>query len=275
MDKISTGTLDFALLNSINIGITDDMEKIRQSLLGSVVLVGAGAGDISLLSLGAYKALKLATTIVYDRLVGEEILNINTEAKKICVGKRRKGGVNQAEINSILLEEARKNEFVVRLKGGDGYVFGRGAEEAIFLGENNIRYSVIAGLSSVIAGLSAAGIPLTHRGLAHSFRVISGTLIHGNAIEEAELENLKNPYETLVFVMGMENLEYIVENIIKSRAKSTPIAIIENATKASQRVLVGKLENIVIKVKELGLKPPALIVIGEVVKLREKLWKLK
>ncbi|SHH53027.1 uroporphyrinogen-III C-methyltransferase [Tepidibacter thalassicus] len=239
---------------------------------GKVYLVGAGPGDYKLITLKALECIKEANVIVYDRLVNEKLLN---EAKESCefiyVGKSSSNHtLTQDEINEVIANKAKEGKVVTRLKGGDPYVFGRGGEEGEYLLERNIEFEVVPGITSAIGGLCYAGIPITHRNYASSFHVITGHLKD----EEKELnwKVLAQFDGTLVFLMGVKNLENICTNLIKEgKDKKTPVAIINWATRYNQRVVTGNLENIYeIALKE-NIKPPSLIVVGDVVNLRDKL----
>ncbi|OON98048.1 MAG: uroporphyrinogen-III C-methyltransferase [Epulopiscium sp. Nele67-Bin005] len=237
-------------------------------MIGKVYLVGAGAGNYGLLTLNSLKYIQTADVIVYDNLVNREIL---LEAKFGCetiyVGKvANNHTLTQDEINLLLVKKAKEGKFVVRLKGGDPYVFGRGAEEAQFLIKNNIDFEVVSGVSSALAGPMYAGIPLTHRDYSSSFHVITGHLKAGAC--ELNWEAIANVGGTLVFLMGVANLKTICINLISNgMAKVTPVAVIYCATLPNQKVIVGTLDTIY---KE-ETRSPSIIVVGEVVRLREQL----
>ncbi|SHK31669.1 uroporphyrinogen-III C-methyltransferase [Tepidibacter formicigenes] len=239
---------------------------------GKVYLVGAGPGDYKLITLKALECIKEADVIVYDRLANEKLLNTAKEnCEFIYVGKASSNHtLTQDEINEVIANKAKEGKVVTRLKGGDPYVFGRGGEEGEYLLERNIEFEVIPGITSAIGGLCYAGIPITHRDYASSFHVITGHLKD----EEKELnwKALAQLDGTLVFLMGVKNLQNICTNLIKEgKDKKTPVAIINWATRYNQRVVTGNLENIYeIALKE-NIKPPSLIVVGDVVNLRGKL----
>lgn len=238
---------------------------------GKVYLVGAGPGDYKLITLKGMEVIKKADAIVYDRLINYKYLN---EAKKDCeliyVGKKPDNHTfTQDEINEVLVKKANEGKMVVRLKGGDPYVYGRGGEECEVLLENKIEFEVVPGITSVIGGLCYGGIPITHRNFSSSFHVFTG---HTKDDEELDYEIISKLNGTLVFVMGMSNLDNIVSNLIKyGKNKFTPVGIINYATRSNQKVVVGNLENIYQKVIEENISSPSLIVIGNVVKLRDKL----
>lgn len=240
---------------------------------GKVYLIGAGPGDYKLLTIKALECLKIADVIVYDRLANNEYLK---EAKAGCefvdVGKASSNHtLPQDDINAVIAKKAKEGKIVVRLKGGDPYVFGRGGEEGEYLVERGVDFEVVPGITSVIGGLAYAGIPITHRDFASSFHVITGHLKEGSG-DMPNWEAMSQLNGTLVFLMGVANLEKISKELIKAgKTKETPVALISWATRSNQSVVVGTLENIYEKALEEGVKPPTLIVIGEVVTLREKL----
>ncbi|MBU5437904.1 uroporphyrinogen-III C-methyltransferase [Tissierella sp. MSJ-40] len=239
---------------------------------GKVYLIGAGPGDPGLITLKGYEYLKIADVVVYDRLANPRLLeNIKEGCKLIYVGKASKEHTKtQDEINEIIFQEAKKGNIVVRLKGGDPYVFGRGGEEAEYLYDRGIDFEVVPGVTSAIGGLAYAGIPITHRGISTSFHVITGHLKdEGQELNWNALAGLDG---TMVFLMGVSNLEDISANLIKhGKDKETPAAIINWATTNQQRVVEGNLSNIYEKALEEDIQPPSLIVIGDVINLREKL----
>lgn len=237
-----------------------------------VYLVGAGPGYAGLLTIKAREILEIAEVVIYDRLADEKILSYVPEtAEKIYVGKSAgRHTLKQDEINKLLVKYA--NKIVVRLKGGDPFVFGRGGEEAIFLRENNCAFEIISGVTSAIAVPAYAGIPVTHRGVATSFAVVTGHEDPNKSESSINWEKISTAVDTLIFLMGVENLPKITAKLIEyGRAKDTPAAVIRNGTKFSQQVLVSTLENISADVEKNNIKPPAILVIGEVVNLREKL----
>lgn len=236
-----------------------------------VYLVGAGPGDLELLTLKAVKKISEADCIVYDRLVNPEILNFaRKDAELIYLGKlNTEGGETQSLINKTLVEKAKIYSKVVRLKGGDSFVFGRGGEELIELVANDIDFEIIPGITSAISVPCYAGIPVTHRDVARSFHVFTG-----HTMENGKWHDFKNIAKlegTLIFLMGIKNLGLIVNDLLREgKDENTPVAIIEQGSTLNQRVTVGILKDIVAKSKERNIKPPAIIVIGEVVKLREE-----
>ncbi|MEX0721198.1 MAG: uroporphyrinogen-III C-methyltransferase [Balneolaceae bacterium] len=229
---------------------------------GKVYLVGAGPGDPDLITVKGADALSLADVIVYDRLANPELLDYTSEeSEHIYVGKSPgKPSVSQEQINTILVAKAGDGKIVVRLKGGDSFIFGRGGEECEALKANGVAYEVIPGISSALAAPAFAGIPLTHRKAARSFTVVTGHTITGtNAFEN--WEHLAHA-DTLVVLMGVNNLAKISELLIRlGKAGCTPVAVIENATYQSQKIVIGTLEDIAEKASHSS--PPATIVIGE------------
>lgn len=234
-----------------------------------VYLVGAGTGDIGLLTLKARELLETADVVIYDRLADDGILNFCTGAKKIYVGKEAgKHTLKQNEINQVLVDEARQNKIVVRLKGGDPFVFGRGGEEALFLRENNLPFEVVPGVTSAVAVPAYAGIPVTHRGIATSFAVVTGHEDSTKPESTINWKKLSTAVDTLIFLMGVANLPQIVAKLIEhGRAPETPAALIRWGTKPAQEVIVTTLA----KAPNEKILPPAIFIVGEVVNLREKL----
>ncbi len=239
--------------------------------MGKVYLTGAGPGDLDLLTIKALRLIQQADVIIYDRLVNPDILS---EAKSGCqfvyVGKESGNHIMpQDEINETIYRHAVQNDVVVRLKGGDPFVFGRGGEEAAYLQDKGIEFEVIPGVTSAVSVPGYAGIPVTHRGIAVSFRVVTGH-------EAPDKESSQIPWETfdtddtIIFLMGLHNLQKISDKLIEiGKCAQTPCAVISKGTTKDQRVVVGTLNDIVEKAR--GLPTPSLIVVGKVVELREKL----
>jgi uroporphyrinogen III methyltransferase/synthase len=235
----------------------------------SVSLVGAGPGDPKLLTLRGREVLERADVVFYDALIGEAILQwAREDAEKIFVGKRAGAhALSQDEINALIIEKARTGKTVCRLKGGDPFVFGRGGEEALACVQNDISFEIVPGISSAIAAPAYAGIPVTHRDVATSFAVVTGH----TKTDDAPPENLPRA-DTLIFLMGVRALPKIVEGLKgQGRAGSTPVALVRWGTTGQQQTVVGNLDTIEEEVARVALKPPALIVVGEVVRLREEL----
>ncbi len=238
--------------------------------MGKVYLTGAGPGDIDLLTVKALRLVGQADVIVYDRLANPDILQYAKEGCEfVYVGKADSHHtLPQEEINEILYRNALKHDIVVRLKGGDPLVFGRGGEEGIYLRERGIAFEFVPGITSAIAVPEYAGIPVTHRGITVSFRVVTG---HEAKKEKSQIpwENYKTD-DTIVFLMGLHNLDKITRKLIEiGKPKDHPVAVISKGTTPEEKTVVGTLEDIYEKAKD--LPTPALIVVGEVVKLHEQL----
>jgi len=238
--------------------------------MNRIYLVGAGPGDPELITVKGLNLIKKADTIVYDRLASEELLkHAKKGAELIYVGKRAgRHTFTQAQINQILVKKAQEGKVVVRLKGGDPFVFGRGGEELKAVVEQGIAFEVIPGVTSAIAVPASASIPLTDRRYASSFTVVTG---QEDPAKGKELDYSSLKADTMVILMGVKNLPKIVQQVLKTRRKETPVAVIEGGTTEAQRVIEGALGDIVEKVQKAGIKPPAITVIGEVVKLRKEL----
>jgi len=239
--------------------------------MGKVYITGAGPGDIELLTIKALRIIREADVILYDRLINEEILKETKEsALLIYVGKEDgKHTIPQNQINELLYEYAMKFNIIVRLKGGDPFVFGRGGEEAIFLSEKGIEYEIIPGITSAISVPAYAGIPVTHRGISSSFRVITGHEDPTKPNSNIDWESLKSD-ETIIFLMGLHNLDKIVNKLLEiGKEPNTPIALIESGTTENQKVLVTTLKEAPYFKNDFS--PPTIIVIGEVVNLRDKI----
>lgn len=234
---------------------------------GKVYIVGAGCGSYDLITLRGKNLIERCSVIVYDSLIDTSLLDFAPDsAERICVGKRAgRHSEAQENINNLLIDKAREGNTVVRLKGGDPFVFGRGGEEISALQKNNIEYAVVPGISSAIAVPELAGIPVTHRRSSRSFHVITGhtadDMLPENMSAYASLDG------TLVFLMGLKNLKRIAKSLIKNgKDESTPAAVISNGAIADQRVVRGGLKDIAAIAEEQNLKAPAVIVIGEVAK---------
>lgn len=239
---------------------------------GKVFLVGAGPGEYGLITMKALHAIEIADVLVYDRLINDNLLHhAPPECEKIYVGKQAANhALPQDQINALLYQKAAAGKTVVRLKGGDPYVFGRGGEEGIYLADRGIPVEVIPGITSSIAGPCYAGIPVTHRDLASSFHVFTGNFKD----EERGLafQNIAQLEGTLVFLMGFRNLGYIVQGLIGAgKDPQTPVAMISNATTRQQRTAVGTLETIERICQEMQMTAPAITLVGDVVACREKL----
>jgi uroporphyrinogen III methyltransferase / synthase len=241
---------------------------------GVVYLVGAGPGDPGLITVKGRECLRRADVVVYDYLANPVLLaEAPPEAERIYVGKTR--GVHhrpQEEINHLLADQARQGRTVVRLKGGDPYVFGRGGEEALHLHAQGIVFEVVPGVTAGFAAAAYAGIPLTHRDYTTSLGLVTGHENPDKKMSRLDWEKLATGVGTLVFYMGMANLELLTRELMRyGRSPQTPVAIVRWATTSRQRTLVGTLSDIVEQVRARNFKPPAIIIVGEVVELRQHL----
>jgi uroporphyrin-III C-methyltransferase len=236
---------------------------------GKVYIVGGGPGDPGLITVKGLASLRRADVVLYDRLASSELLEeVPAHAERIDVGKEpKKHRRSQAEINSLLIEKAREGKTVVRLKGGDPFVFGRGGEECQALAEAGIHYEVIPGVSSAIAVPAYAGIPVTQRGVTTAFTVVAG---HAGDTESDIDWDAISRIGTIVFLMGVEHLQEIVTQLVAhGRASDTPAALIQEGTTQNQFIVTGTLGNIFDK--SLGVRPPAVLIVGEVVRLHEQI----
>jgi uroporphyrin-III C-methyltransferase len=238
---------------------------------GRVYLVGAGPGDPGLITVRGLELLRRANVIVYDQLVNPSLLEeASSLAERIFVGKQAgRRCIAQAEINRVLIHYARLGQEVVRLKGGDPFVFGRGGEEAVALADSGIAFEIVPGVSSAVAVPAYAGIPLTHRRIASSFAVVTG---HEARKPQGSVDwsKLATAVDTLVILMGLGNLPIIVAKLIAhGRAPETPVSVVSQGTTSDQVCVCGTLANIVEKSAQ--NRPPALIVVGDVVSLADKL----
>ena len=244
------------------------------TLTGKVYLIGAGPGDPGLITVKGLECVKKAEVVIYDYLANERILDHRRpDSELIYVGKQ--GGrhtIPQEEINALIVQKAREGKIVARLKGGDPFIFGRGGEEAEELVDNGIPFEIVPGVTAATSVPTYAGIPLTHREHTASVAFVTGHEDPTKEESKVHWDRIATGIGTLVFFMGMKNLQNIVDNLTKhGRNPETPIALIQWGTRTDQRVVTGTLRNIVEKVKDAKLGPPAIIVVGEVVRLREKL----
>ena len=243
-----------------------------QTAQGEVYLVGTGPGDPDLLTFRALRLMQQADVVLYDRLIGEGILNlVRRDASRIYVGKMKDDhSVPQEEISEMLIQLAREGKRVLRLKGGDPFVFGRGGEEIATLADNGINFQVIPGVTAANGCASYAGIPLTHRDHAQGYIVVTGHEKDGEL--DLDWESLIQPRRTVVIYMGLTSLGTITEGFLSHGADpETPAAVIENGTRSGQRLITGTLRSLLGKSNEAEIKSPALIIIGSVVTLRDKL----
>ena len=241
----------------------------QASAHGIVYIVGGGPGDPGLITVKGLDCLRRADVVLYDRLVAQELLNeVPTHAELIDVGKEpRRHRRSQAEINALLIEKAQEGKVVVRLKGGDPFVFGRGGEECQALAAAGICYEVVPGVSSAIAVPAYAGIPVTQRGVTTAFTVVAG---HTGASESDIDWGAISKIGTIIFLMGVEHLPEIVEKLIANgRSGSTPMALIREGTTQNQLVITGTLTDIIEKTR--NIHPPAVLIVGEVVRLHDQL----
>jgi uroporphyrin-III C-methyltransferase/precorrin-2 dehydrogenase/sirohydrochlorin ferrochelatase len=239
---------------------------------GEVYLVGAGPGDPDLLTFKAARLLQSADVVLYDRLVSPAIVDMaRRDAQRIYVGKRRADhSVPQTEINQLLVDLALQGKRVVRLKGGDPFVFGRGGEEIELLAKHFIPFQVVPGITAANGAACYAGIPLTHRDYAQSVRFVAGYL-KGDSVEH-DWTTFQSTTETLVFYMGLMGLPVICEQLQAcGRSPDTPIAMVERGTQLEQRVLTGTLATMVAVVARAKPAAPTLIIVGDVVRLHESL----
>lgn len=241
---------------------------------GKVYLVGAGPGDIGLLTVKGLRCLRKAEVVIYDFHLNAQVLNyINHNAEFIYAGKR--GGhhtMTQDEINNILVQKAKEGKIICRLKGGDPFVFGRGGEEAEVLSREGIEFEIVPGVSSSVAAPAYSGIPLTHRLYSSSFAVIPGYEDITKKESTIEWSKLATGVGTLIFLMAVRNIDLISQKLIENgRSPDTPVAVIRWGTRPDQRTVVGTLKDIGGIVKERDIKPPAVMVVGDVVRLRESL----
>ncbi len=241
---------------------------------GTVWLVGAGPGDPGLLSLLALHALREADVVVYDALVSDAVLALaNPKSELIYAGKRGgKPSPKQPDISRRLVELAREGKRVCRLKGGDPCLFGRGGEEALALVEAGVRFRLVPGITAGVGGLAYAGIPMTHRDTNSAVTFVTGHAVGGTVPENLNWDALAGSSQVLVLYMALKHLEAITARLIGAgRDPATPVAIISNATLPEQRVVVSTLAEAAKDVEAAGIEPPAVIVVGEVVRLRAAL----
>ena len=242
-------------------------------MTGKVTLVGAGPGGRGLLTLAGAAALGQADAVVFDRLVGEDILGLIPEkAARVNVGKENNHHpVPQDQINEILVRLAKKGKNVVRLKGGDCYLFGRGGEECEYLLENGVPFRVIPGVTSALAAPAFAGIPVTHRDFCSSVHIVTAHARAGKPLQ-IDFDSLVRAGGTLVFLMGLTALEQVMDGLLAAQiAPDMPAAVIENGTRGNQRKVVATVSDLAPQVRAAGLKSPALIIVGRVCTLSDKL----
>lgn len=274
-------TLEGPVAERVFSGQMDEAERMLSEQLeqadsqrpaGEVYLVGAGPGDPELLTFRALRLMQQADVVLYDRLVSPEVLDLcRRDAERIYVGKQRDNhSVPQPQINQLLVDKARAGYRVVRLKGGDPFIFGRGGEELEELKVAGVPFQVVPGITAASACSAYAGIPLTHRNYAQSVKLITGQL--KNRTSELDFSEMIQPGQTLVFYMGLHQLTNIVQGLVQhGKPADTPIALVSNGSTPQQQVLTGTLATIVDKQAEAQLPAPTLIIVGEVVALQERL----
>lgn len=250
------------------------MEQPKVGPKGKVYICGAGPGDRDLLTIKAVKLLSECDVILYDRLVNKGILNMTSSySKKVYVG-RESGDptTNQMITNELMLKYANDGKKILRLKGGDPFIFGRGGEEAEFLASKNIKYEIVPGISSLNGAAVYAGIPLTHRDHSSSVVILTGHESIEKKKSSIKWDSIVKAADTIVIFMGLEQLKHITKEIIGAGVtKKSDIAVIENATSNKQRVIIGNLGNIERKVKQKKIQSPAIIIIGKVVGIQNKI----
>jgi uroporphyrin-III C-methyltransferase len=235
-----------------------------------LTIVGAGPGDAELITLKAIKALENADVVLYDALVNEELLHYATKAEIVFVGKRLGcHAYTQDQINELIVSMANRHGHVVRLKGGDPFIFGRGSEEIEYVAKFGLETAIVPGISSALGVPASVGISLTQRKVAESFWVITGTTSNHELSKDVHLAS--KSAATVVILMGMHKLEEIISIYKENRTDDLPIAIIQNGTKNTEQKVVGTVSTIVKLVSENKISSPAIIVIGEVVKNTSKL----
>src|SRR3989441_3557948 len=237
-----------------------------------VFIVGAGPGDPKLITLKAVEVIKSADAVLYDRLVSKKIIGmIPKKAEKVYVGRDVGNDYeHQNKTNELMLRYAKRNKNVVRLKGGDPFIFGRGGEEAEFLKQHKIKYEIVPGITSGIGSAEYSGIPLTHRDHASSVVFVTGHEDAKKTKEAVKWKKLAKSVDTIVIMMGLSRLDKISKNLIAGGLdKKTPVAVIQNGTTPKHRMIKGDLSNISQKVIRAKIRPPSIIIIGKVVNLSE------
>nr|WP_106780531.1 uroporphyrinogen-III C-methyltransferase [Lysinibacillus timonensis] len=241
--------------------------------MGKVYIVGAGPGSVDLITVKGLKCIQQADVILYDRLINKELLEYaKPNAELIFVGKLPKlHGVIQDRIHRLLVQHASNGKVVTRLKGGDPFVFGRGAEEAELLAEAGIPFEIVPGITSGIAAAAYAGIPVTHRDFGSSFAIVTGHMREGKD-HSFQWKGLAESVDTLAIYMGVGNLPYITNELMKyNRHPQTPVALIHWGTTEQQKTVTGTLETIVEIARKEDIQNPSMIIVGEVVKMRDKI----
>ena len=246
-------------------------------MTGKVYLVGAGPGDSKLITMRAVELIQKADVVLYDRLVSKKIISmIPKKAEKVYVGRAVGDDTkHQDSTNDLMVKYAKKKKSVVRLKGGDPIIFGRGGEEAEFLKEHKVKYEIVPGITSGIGSATYAGIPLTHRKFASSVVFVTGHEDPEKKSEAVKWKRLAKSVDTIVIMMGLSRIDIICKQLIQGGMdKKTPVAVIQNGTTPQQKTITGNLSNIASLVKKNGIKPPTNIIIGKVVNLSKTIgWK--
>lgn len=243
-------------------------------MTGKVYLVGAGPGDPKLITVKGVECLKESDVIIYDRLVNKQLLSYaKQDCELIFCGKfPKKHTMRQEQINELLVKKAKDGKIVTRLKGGDPCVFGRVGEEAVFLRKHGVPFEIVPGITAGIAAPAYAGIPVTHRDYGSTFTIVTGTTSHEEKQAEEKWKALATGVDTIAFYMGITNLPSICEKLIQfGRKKETPAAVIEWGTMPEQRTVTGTLETIAAKAERARISHPAIILVGNVVQLHDKI----
>lgn len=241
---------------------------------GIVYLVGAGPGDPKLITVYGLECIQKADVIAYDRLINQDLLkHAKEDAELIYCGKLPgKHALIQEEINQLLVEKAQEGKIVTRLKGGDPFVFGRGGEEAEVLASHGLTFEIVPGITAGIAAPAYAGIPVTHRDHASSFAIVTAHGRESKGTDTVRWDVLANGIDTIAFYMGVGNLNHICSQLMKhGRSQTTPVAIIEWGTTDRQKTITGTLETIEEIAKNENITHPSIVLVGEVVKLRESI----
>jgi len=239
---------------------------------GEVFLVGAGPGDPELLTIKAHRLMQIADVVLYDNLVSQEIVDlVNPDAERIYVGKKSsRHTLPQDKINATLVQLAHEGKKVLRLKGGDPFIFGRGGEEVETLKANRVRFQIVPGISAANGISCYTGIPLTHRDYSHAVTFVTGHLKNGTS--DLDWPALVRPSHTVVIYMGLEALPEICRQLVAhGLPESHPIAVVHKGTTRNQKVCIGTLETITGLTREAGFTPPSLVITGDVVLLHEQL----
>lgn len=251
-----------------------EQSKVKVKLKGKVYICGAGPGDRNLLTIKASNLLSECDVILYDRLVNRGILSMaSSKSEKLYVG-RESGDptTNQMITNELMVKYAKEGKKILRLKGGDPFIFGRGGEEAEFLSSKNIKYEIVPGISSLNGAAVYSGIPLTHRDYSSSVVILTAHESIEKKKSSVNWNSITKAADTIVIFMGLEQLKNITRKLIEAGlTKSAKIAVIENATSNKQRVVVGNLDNIEKRVRQKKIQSPAIIIVGKVVGIQNKI----